>query len=81
MTSIPSEIRRWIYGIIAATVPLLVTVGTLTGEVAGHILNVFAATLAIGGSTLAIANVDDFNQTAYPELEDSDLDEDASSQS
>ena len=62
MTRIPSETRRWIYGIIAATVPLLVTVGTLTGEVAGHILNVFAAALAIGGSSLAIANVNDFNE-------------------
>jgi len=62
MTHIPSETRRWIYGIIAATVPLLVTVGTLTGDVAGHILNVFAAVLAIGGSTLAIANVTDFQE-------------------
>jgi hypothetical protein len=60
MTKIPAEIRRWIYGIVAATVPLLVTVGTLTGDVAGHILNIAAATLAIGGSALAIANVSDF---------------------
>ena len=62
MTKIPSEIRRWIYGIIAATVPLLVTVGSLTGDVAGHIMNVAAAVLAIGGSTLAIANVSDFDE-------------------
>lgn len=60
MTKIPSEIRRWIYGIIAATVPLLVTIGSLNGDVAGHILNVAAAVLAIGGSALAIANVSDF---------------------
>lgn len=51
------ETRKWIYGIIAATVPLLVTLGTLTDEVAGQILNILAAMLAIGGSSLAIANV------------------------
>lgn len=62
MTHIPSDVRRWIYGIIAATVPLLVTVGSLTGDVAGHIMNVFAAVLAIGGSSLAIANVTDFEE-------------------
>jgi hypothetical protein len=63
MTKIPSEIRTWIYGIIAATVPLLVTVGSLRGDVAGHLLNVAAAVLAIGGSALAIANVSDFEKS------------------
>lgn len=51
------ETRKWIYGVIAATVPLLVTLGTLTDDVARQILNILAATLAIGGSSLAIANV------------------------
>ena len=51
------ETRKWIYGVIAATVPLLVTLGSLTDEVARQILNILAATLAIGGSSLAIANV------------------------
>ena len=51
------ETRKWVYGIIAATVPLLVTLGTLTDEVAQQILNILAAALAIGGSSLAIANV------------------------
>lgn len=51
------ETRRWIYGIIAALVPLLVTLGTLTDEVAGQLLNILAAVLTVGGSTLAIANV------------------------
>jgi hypothetical protein len=60
MKHIPADTRRWIYGIIAATVPLLVTLGSITGDVAGHLLNVAAAMLAIGGSTLAIANVSDW---------------------
>lgn len=51
------ETRKWIYGVIAATVPLLVTLGSLTDEVAQQILNILAAALAIGGSSLAIANV------------------------
>jgi len=49
--------RKWIYGIIAAAVPLLVTLGTLTDEVGRQLLNVAAAVLAIGGSVLAISNV------------------------
>jgi hypothetical protein len=51
------ETRRWIYGIIATLVPLLVTVGTLTEPLAGQILSVVAAILAVGGSALAIKNV------------------------
>jgi len=51
------ETRRWIYGIIATLVPLLVTVGTLTEPLAGQILSVVAAVLAVGGSALAIKNV------------------------
>jgi hypothetical protein len=57
MTNISPDTRRWIYGIIAATVPLLVTLGAITGDVAGQLLNIAAAMLAIGGSALAISNV------------------------
>jgi hypothetical protein len=57
MVELTPEVRRWVYGIIAATVPLLVTLGTITGDVAQQLLNVAAAMLAIGGSALAIANV------------------------
>ena len=60
MTNIPAPVRRWIYGIIAATVPLLITVGSLTNEVGAGLLNLFAAILSVGGSALAIANVHDF---------------------
>jgi uncharacterized phage infection (PIP) family protein YhgE len=57
MFDFPPEVRKWIYGIIAATVPLLITVGSITPEIGGMILNVAAAVLAIGGSALAIKNV------------------------
>lgn len=57
MTNLSPEVRKWIYGLIAATVPLLVTLGTITGDVAGQLLNIAAASLAIGGTSLAIANV------------------------
>jgi hypothetical protein len=57
MLEIPPATRKWIYGIVATTVPLLVTLGTLTNEVGTALLNVLAAILAIGGSSLAIANV------------------------
>jgi len=54
---IPGHIRKWIYGIIAATVPLLIAVGSLTNDIGQQILSVAAAVLAVGGSALAIKNV------------------------
>ena len=59
MLELPPHVRKWIYGIIAATVPLLITVGTITGDLGQQILNVAAAVLAISGSALAIKNVPD----------------------
>jgi hypothetical protein len=49
--------RKWIYGIIAALVPLLVMLGTISEELASQILAVVAAVLTVGGSALAIKNV------------------------
>jgi hypothetical protein len=57
MLDIPPHVRKWIYGIVAATVPLLITVGSLAPELGAGILNVAAAVLAIGGSALAITHV------------------------
>lgn len=51
--------RKWIYGIIAATVPLLVTLGYLTPEISKELLAIAAAVLTVGGSALAIKNVPD----------------------
>lgn len=57
MFDIPPHVRKWIYGIIAATVPLLISIGTITGEIGQQVLNVAAAVLAVGGSALAITHV------------------------
>lgn len=57
MLDLKPEVRKWIYGIIATTVPLLIALGTIADEVGAQILNVAAAVLAIGGSGLAITNV------------------------
>jgi hypothetical protein len=57
MLEMKPAVRRWIYAIIAATVPLLISLGSLTDEMGAQILNVAAAVLAIGGSALAISNV------------------------
>jgi hypothetical protein len=57
MLEMKPAIRKWIYAIIAATVPLLISLGSLTGEMGEQILNVAAAVLAVGGSALAISNV------------------------
>ena len=59
MFELEPHVRKWIYGIIAATVPLLITIGAMTGDVGQQVLNVAAAVLAIGGSALAIKNVPD----------------------
>ena len=57
MLELQPAVRKWIYGIIAATVPLLITLGSITSELGTQVLHVAAAVLAIGGSALAISNV------------------------
>jgi hypothetical protein len=57
MLDLQPAVRKWIYGIIATTVPLMIALGTLTDEIGAQILNVAAAVLAVGGSALAITNV------------------------
>jgi hypothetical protein len=59
MLDLKPHVRKWIYGIIAATVPLLITIGSITNELGAQILNVSAAVLAVGGSALAISHVPD----------------------
>lgn len=54
---IPSpEVRTWLYGIVAAVVPLLGVLGVVTPDVAGHVLTIAGAVLAVGGLTLAARN-------------------------
>jgi hypothetical protein len=57
MLDLSPDTRKKIYGVVAAGVPLLVAVGAITGDVAQHVLTFAAAILAVGGSTLAMANV------------------------
>jgi hypothetical protein len=57
MFELPPATRKWIYGIIAALVPLLVALGSVSSEIGQQLLNVTAAVLAVGGSALAIKNV------------------------
>lgn len=64
------EIRKYIYTIAIAVVPLLVTLGALTPDVASHLLNVLAAVLAVGASALARANV----APSLPEIADEESD-------
>jgi hypothetical protein len=59
MLNLKPAVRKWIYGIVAATVPLLISLGTISGELGAQVLNVAAAVLAIGGSVLAISHVPD----------------------
>ncbi|WP_298041085.1 hypothetical protein [uncultured Microbacterium sp.] len=54
---VPSPaVRAWLYGLVAAAVPLLVLLGVFTPEVGAHVLNIAAALLAVGGLVLAARN-------------------------
>lgn len=52
-----AERRSWLYKIAVALVPLLVSIGIVTGDVAQLILNVLAAILGVGASGMALVNV------------------------
>jgi hypothetical protein len=52
-----ANVRRYIYGISVALVPLLIGYGLFTTEEGTLILNVIAAVLAVGNSTLALSNI------------------------
>lgn len=54
-----AKTRRYIYGVVGTVTPLLVTLGVVSGEVAGHILAIAASVLALGSSALAISNAKD----------------------
>jgi len=49
--------RAWLYGVVVALVPLLVAIGMVTGDIAEKILQVVAATLAVGGGSMALTNL------------------------
>lgn len=70
MLHLTPEIRKYIYTIAIAFVPLLVTLGVLASDVAAHVLNVLAAVLAVGAASLARANV----APSLPEISDEESD-------
>jgi len=51
------EIRSWIYNICAAVIPLLITLGVLSQDVAGQVMIIVAAVLGVGSNVLARVNV------------------------
>lgn len=51
--------RKFIYGLVALAVPMLVAYGTISDAVGSQILNAVAAILTIGSSALAFKNVPD----------------------
>lgn len=52
-----SKRRAWLYGVVTSLVPLLVSLGIITGDIAGMVLQGAAAILAVGSGTMAIANL------------------------
>jgi uncharacterized membrane protein len=52
-----AEKRSWLYKIAVAGVPLLVAIGTVTGDMAQLILNVIAAVLGVGAGGMALSNL------------------------
>jgi hypothetical protein len=52
-----AQTRKYIYAIVGSVVPLLVTLGVVSGDVAGHILAIAASVLALGSSALALNNI------------------------
>lgn len=51
------EKRAWLYKVAVAGVPLLVAIGTVTGDMAQLILNVIAAVLGVGAGGMALSNL------------------------
>ena len=51
------EKRSWLYKVAVAGVPLLVAIGTVTGDMAQLILNVIAAVLGVGAGGMALSNL------------------------
>jgi hypothetical protein len=49
-------LRRYIYGVVAAVIPLLLLVGLITPDAVAPILNAAAALLGLGTAALALPN-------------------------
>lgn len=49
--------RKWLYGIAASIVSLIVLIGALNAEQGQAFMNIVAAVLSVGSAGLAIKNV------------------------
>ena len=49
--------RAWLYGVMVSLMPILITAGTVTGELAGMILNAAGVFLGVSGGTMALTNL------------------------
>lgn len=52
-----AERRAWLYKVAVAAVPLCISIGLLTGDMAQLILNVLAAVLGVSAGGMALTNV------------------------
>lgn len=68
MPHIPMEVRRWIYGVALAAVPLLVALGIVEDALAPLIIALVGAVIAPG---LALANMTPDNEP-HPHWDDED---------
>ena len=70
-----AERRAWLYKIAVALVPLLISIGLLTDDIAQLVLNVIAALLGVGAGGMALSNVTPdnvFKIAVTPEDEEED---------
>lgn len=51
------EVRAWVYNVLIAVIPLLVALGVLNQDIAGHIALILAAVLGAGSNLVARLNV------------------------
>jgi len=56
MSTFTPAVRKWIYGIVAAGIPILVLFGTVAAEDTQVWLNFAAAVLGLGAAGLALPN-------------------------
>ena len=52
-----AERRAWLYKVAVAAVPLFVSIGLLTNDIAQLVLNVLAAVLGVSAGGMALSNV------------------------
>lgn len=57
MDRIPADVRRWIYGVTMAVIPLLVIYDVISNEVAPFWASLAAAVLGVTSGAVALGNV------------------------